>query len=163
DLDPNDVSQRYLGRGRLKESLKAPEGQRQPRYRLQLWLEATDTDIETGPHRGLSKERFNFLIVPEEEPSKEGAKEEENPHMQLQQAVDQLRQGETKLTQMKLDLAVSGGVKKDQFGNMALRSEEVEQILEKALTTVGEVHNDYKRILQELKLNRIQTVNYINN
>jgi hypothetical protein len=161
DLDPNDVVQRFPGRGRLKESLKAPEGQRQPRYRLQLWLEATDTDIETGPHRGLSKERFTFLIVPEEELIKEVAKEEENHHLKLEEAVRRLREGETKLTQMKLDLA--GSPKKDQFGNMALRAEEVEQILEKGLTTVTEVHADYKRILQELKLNRIQTVNYINN
>src|SRR5262249_8804234 len=67
DLDPAEALAQYPDRARLRESLKAPEGKRQPRYRLQLWLEATDTDIVTGPHRGLSKERFNFVIVPEEE------------------------------------------------------------------------------------------------
>jgi hypothetical protein len=65
---------------------------------------------------------------------------------------------------MKLDLAAQGGVKqKDVFGNMSLRAEEVEQTLEKTLTTVTEVHADYQRILQELILNRIQTINYIKN
>ena len=154
---------RFPGRGRLPVSLKEPEGKRQPRYRLQLWLEATDTDILTGPHRGQSKERFNFVIVPEEELLSEIAKEEENHHVKLEEAVRRLREDEGKLTQMKLDLAVQGGVKKDQFGPMSLRTEEVEQILEKTSTTVNEVFNDYKRILEELKLNRIQTLNYVKN
>jgi hypothetical protein len=168
DLDPSDLTQRHRGRGRLLDkdsrpiALKAPEGQRQPRYRLQLWLEATDTDVETGPHRGLSKERFTFIIVPEEELLTEVAKEEENHHVKLEQAVSRLREGESKLTQMKLDLA-STSVKKDQFGNMSIRAEELEQLLDKTQTTVKEVHDDYKRILEELKLNRIQTVNYIKN
>jgi len=163
DLDPAEDLAQYPDRARLRESLKAPEGKRQPRYRLQLWLEATDTDIVTGPHRGQSKERFNFVIVPEEELLAEIAKEEENHHVKLEEAVGRLRQGQGKLTQMKLDLAEKGGVKKDQFGNMALRSEEVEQLLEKTSTTVNEVYNDYKRILEELKLNRIRTVNYVKN
>jgi hypothetical protein len=170
DLDPDTGMQLFPGRARLQDkdgramSLKAPQGQRQTRYRLQLWIEATDTDIETGPHRGSSKERFTFLIVPEEELIKEVAKEEENHHVKLEEAVRRLRDAEAKLTQMKLDLAVVGGVKKEQFGNMSLRAEDVEQILDqKGLTTVTEVYNDYKRILQELKLNRIQTINYITN
>jgi hypothetical protein len=164
DLDPNLAAQRYPGRAKLPTSLKASEGQRQPRYRLQLWMEATDTDIVTGPHRGQSKERFNFIIVPEEELLGEVAKEEENHHVKLDQAVSRLREGESKLTTMKLDLATEGGVKqKDVFGNMSLRTEEIEQTLEKTLTTVTEVHADYQRILQELILNRIQTINYIKN
>jgi hypothetical protein len=167
DLVPADnplgEAVRYPGRGRLSQSLKADEGQRQPRYRLQLSLEATDTDILTGPHRGQSKERFNFFIVPEEELIGEIAKEEENHHVKLEEAVRRLREAEGKLTQMKLDLAVERGVKKEQFGNMSLRSEEIEQVLEKTQTTVNEVHADYKRILEELYLNRIQTVNYVKN
>jgi hypothetical protein len=164
DLDPNLAAQRYPGRAKLPTSLKAGEGQRQPRYRLQLWMEATDTDIITGPHHGQSKERFNFIIVSEEELLGEVAKEEENHHVKLDEAVNRMRQGEAKLTTMKLDLAVKDGIKqKDVFGNMSLRTEEVEQTLEKTLTTVTEVHADYQRILQELILNRIQTINYIKN
>src|SRR5262249_13383621 len=78
-------------------------------------------------------------------------------------AVARLREAETKLTQMKLDLAVQGGVKKDQFGNMSLRAEEVELALEQTLTTVNAIYADYKRILEELKLNRVQTLNYVKN
>lgn len=163
DLDPNLAAERYPGRGRLPRSLKAGETQRQPRYRLQLWMEATDTDVLTGPHRGQSKERFTFIIVPEEELLSEIAKEEENHHVKLEEAVRRLREGETKLTQMKLDLAVEKGVKKDQFGNMSLRSEEIELVLENTLTTVNVVYADYKRILEELKLNRVQTLNYVKN
>jgi hypothetical protein len=163
DLDPNLAAQRYPGRAKLPKSLKAGEGQRQPRYRMQLWLEATDTDILTGPHRGLSKERFTFLIVPEEELLSEIAKEEETHHVKLDEAVRRLREGDNKLTQMKLDLAVVGGLKKDQFGPMSLRCDEIEQTLEKTLTTVSEVYADYQRILRELHLNRIQTVNYVQN
>jgi hypothetical protein len=164
DLDPTEDQKQFPDRARLPRSLKAEEGKRQPRYRLQLWLEATDTDILTGPHRGQSKEHFNFVIVPEEELLTEIAKEEENHHVKLEEAVRRLREGEGRLTQMKLDLAEKGGVKKDQFGPMSLRTEEVEQtILEKTSTTVNEVYNDYKRILEELKLNRIKTVNYVKN
>jgi hypothetical protein len=163
DLYPTLSGERYPLRGKLPHNLKAPEGQRQPRYRLQLWLEATDTDIVNGPHRGQSAERFNFIVVSEEELLSEIAKEEESHHVKLEQAVARLRESEAKLTQMKLDMAVKEGLKKDQFGPMSLRTEEIEQTLEKTQTAVTEVFNDYERILKELRANRVQTVNYVKN
>ena len=39
------------------------ENAQQPRYRLRLWVEASDNNVETGPRVGESKERFTLLVV----------------------------------------------------------------------------------------------------
>src|SRR5262249_12070343 len=38
------------------------ERQTQPRYRMRLWVVATDNNVETGPGISPSKEKFTFLI-----------------------------------------------------------------------------------------------------
>ena len=72
-------------------SSKAGTGKNQPRYRLKLWVTAADNNIETGPAVASSKERFNLVIVSENELLAEIAKEEESLHLKLEQAVDKLR------------------------------------------------------------------------
>ena len=55
----------------------------QPRYRMRLWVTATDSNVETGPHTGKSKDQFNILIVSENELLSEIAKEEEGLYVKL--------------------------------------------------------------------------------
>src|SRR5262249_54838879 len=35
----------------------------QPQYRMRLWMEALDNNVETGPGIGRSKERFTLLLI----------------------------------------------------------------------------------------------------
>jgi hypothetical protein len=150
------------------KGLKADRDEVQPRYRLQLWMEAVDTDIETGKevlktakgveyrgNRGVSKERLTFIVVPENELLSEIAKEEDNLYIKLGEQVGKLKDGLSKLDRLKEDLTARD-VKPEQFLGMQARTDELSQTLERGELTVGEVYTDYQRILRELVVNRVE-------
>jgi hypothetical protein len=155
EKDPIKEPEAFFDVERL--GLKADETREiQPRYRVQLWVEAVDNDIETGPHRGPGKERLNILVVSENEVLSEIAKEEENLYMKLADRVKSLQDGMAKLDRLKEDLTTTG-LKVEQISGMTVRTDELSLLLEKSELAVGEVLSDYKRILQELITNRVQT------
>lgn len=127
----------------------------QPRYRMQLWVEAVDNDIETGPHRGLSKEKLSFLVVSENELLSEIAKEEENLYTKLVERVNSLGEAMAKLDRVKEDLTAAT-LQPGQFESLDARANDVFQTTERAEGIITEVHTDYRRILQELLVNRVQ-------
>ncbi len=129
------------------------ERQEQPHYRMRLWVIATDTNIETGPGIGQSKERFNFLIISENELLTEIAKEEEGLHVKLDDTVNRLKDSRVKLEQVAKDLPE---LKPDEFSPMARRAEEVMETLLRGWDVCREIHHDYRRILKELQFNRVQ-------
>jgi hypothetical protein len=135
----------------------AGEKEVQTRYRMQVWVEATDNDILTGPHRSLSKEKFTFQVVSVRELLSEIAKEEENLHVKLDDMVNRLKESRSKLDQVIGDLG-SPALKADQFAYMSVRAEEIEQVREKSETATQEVWTDYQRIIKEMELNRVQRV-----
>jgi hypothetical protein len=159
------------------DQVKNPEGKRlkvedrdeiQPRYRMQMWMEALDTDIETGheslrnekgidyrANRGISKERLTFVVVPENELLSEIAKEEDTLYIKLGEQVRKLQEGLDKLDRMKTDLNVTG-LKAEQFLGMQARSDELAQTMERGEATSLEVLTDYQRILRELVVNRVE-------
>jgi hypothetical protein len=150
------------------KALKAGTGDVQPRYRMQLWMDAVDTDIETGKetlktdkgveyrgNRGVSKERLTFVVVPENELLQEIAKEEDNLYIKLGEQVQKLQDALSKLDTMKRDLTVQD-FKAEQFLGMQVRADELAQTLERAEAAAFEVHGDYQRILRELVVNRVE-------
>ncbi|HEX5269538.1 MAG TPA: MFS transporter, partial [Gemmataceae bacterium] len=159
------------------DQVKNPEGGRlkvedrdatQPRYKLQLWMEAVDTDVETGAdtlttprgvqykaNRGRSTNTISFLVIPESDLLAEIAKEEDTLYIKLGEQIKRLKDGLDKLDDMKRDLTVEG-LKEPQFVAMQARSDELKQTLEKGELTVGEVSADYQRILKELITNRVE-------
>jgi len=149
--------------------LKADRDEMQPRYRVQVWMEAVDTDIETGKdvlrtargveyrgNRGLSKEKITFIVVPENELLSEIAKEEDALYVKLAEQVNRLQDGLAKLDRMKEDLTVKE-LKEAQFVGMTARTDELAQSLDKSESIVTEVTTDYQRILRELVANRVET------
>jgi hypothetical protein len=158
------------------DSVKNAEGQRlkvedrdavQPRYKVQLWMEAVDTDVETGAdtlttprgvqyhgNRGRSTNTIGFLVVPESDLLAEIAKEEDGLYIKLGEQIKRLKDGLDKLDDMKRDLTVEG-LKPENFVAMQARADELKQMLEKGELTVGEVSADYQRILKELVVNRV--------
>src|SRR5205085_134228 len=132
--------------------LKADEGAAQPRYRVQLWVEATDTDLDGDksgrPHTSPSKEKFTFIVVSETELLAEIAKEEEQLHVKLEDTLNRLLETEAKLIQVNVDLSAPN-VKKDNLGPMSARCDEMEQMLDRSQTVTKEVLADYQRILRE--------------
>jgi hypothetical protein len=134
----------------------------QPRYRMQLWVEALDVDVESEqekdgtprPHLTPTKEKFPFIIVSEVELLAEIAVEEEKLHVKLEETLNLLIETEKKLERVNQDLS-GARVQERDLGAMGARTEEIDQVLEKSLTVTSEVLTDYQRILKELKINRV--------
>jgi hypothetical protein len=126
----------------------------QPHYLLRLWLVATDNNIETGPRQGQSREKFTFLVVSEYELLAEIAKEEEGLRVKLEEAVARLKDGRLKLDRVRQELPM---LKPEEFSSQATQMGRVEEALMKSWDAAREVHSEYKRILKELKANRVQS------
>jgi len=134
----------------------------QPRYKMQLWLEAVDTDLDSEaerdgtprPHVSPSKDKFTFLIVSEPELLTEIAKEEEELRVKLEEMFNLLLESEAKLIRETVDLA-SAATKPENLGPMSARLEGLDQVLDKQQQKTKEVFTDYKRILEELRINRV--------
>jgi hypothetical protein len=125
----------------------------QPHYRLELWVTATDNNIETGPRTGQGKERFVLLVVSENELLAEIAKEEESLHVKLEEAVTRLKDSRIKVDKIAEELP---GLKANEFSPLARRAEEMDDAVVRSWDACREVLTDYKRILKELKVNRVQ-------
>src|SRR5262249_53290051 len=127
----------------------------QPRYRMRLWVTATDNNIESGPRSATSKEQFTFIIVSETELLAEIAKEEEGLHHKLEETVTKLKDGKVKLKQIARDLAASD-LKPESYSPLAIRAQEIEETIGKGGDVSREILSDYERILKELDVNRVQ-------
>jgi hypothetical protein len=144
---------------KLPRSLRVGQNEIQPRYKMQLWMSAIDTDIETDPgathgKEGVSREKFTFLIVSEDELLSEIGKEEEGLHLKLDDVVKRLSESKGKLDQ--INQALAGTPKAEEYNPLAVRGEEIDMTREKSFGMATEVHADYRRILRELITNRVQ-------
>ena len=130
------------------------DSQMQPRYKLRLEIVAVDGNVETGPGAGASKEKFTIMLVSENELLGEIAKEEESLHVKLEDAVNKLKEGRTKLEQVLQELPTLKG---DEFSPMTRRAEELQESVVRTWDITQEVFKDYRRILKELNVNRVQS------
>ncbi len=134
----------------------------QPRYKMQLWVEAVDTDVDSEPlrdgkpqpHVSPSKEKFQLLVVSETELLSEIAVEEETLRKKLDEVFVAIAESEAKLIRENFDL-LSAGIKPENLGPMAGRLETMDQLLDKQLVKSREVATDYGRILKELQYNQV--------
>ncbi len=136
------------------ESLKT-----QKRYRVQLWLEGVNTDVDgettSDPKVSPSKDKFTFMVVSEGELLAEIGKEEEGLYTRLGEVMSRLQENQAKLTQLVNEDLASGGLKPENFGPMSVRTEDVDQVLDKTQVICKEALTDYQRILQEYRVNQI--------
>lgn len=126
----------------------------QPRYRLRLWLVATDTNIETGPRASESKDRFSLIVVSETELLAEIAKEEEGLHLKLEQTLAKVKAARTKLQQVLNELA-DPKFEEKTFSPLATRVLEIADVVSAGSISAREVHTDYRRIVREEEVNRV--------
>jgi hypothetical protein len=132
---------------------KAPDEKIQPRYRLRLWLSATDNNVETGPGVSESKDKFVFLIVSENELIVEINKEEESLHVKLEDTVNKLKDAQAKLELIQTELPT---LKPNEFSPLARRTEELLEVLGRSQDVTREVYMDYGKILRELQVNVVR-------
>lgn len=133
----------------------------QPHYRVRIWVQAADSNIETGPHTGQSKEKFTLLVVSENELLAEIAKEEEGLHVKLEEAVTRLKDARLKMEKILQEMPEA---KPEEFRALSQRTEEIGETLVKSGDSTREVLSDYRRILNELKCNRVSSgmINKVN-
>ncbi len=160
ELDPLDSD---LPLWKTNPNLKMTDPSRpQPRYQMQLWLETVDNDLDSEkapngqpqPHLKTSEERYTFFLVSENELLTEIAKEEEQLYAKLDERYQGLLDMQNKLTQINLDLTNSA-LKVNELGAMSARTDQIQEMLEKAQNTAREVYTDYARILREMKANQV--------
>jgi hypothetical protein len=145
-----------------KTNLKSPEGVTQGRYRMRLWVEAVDTDVDSErnkdgspkPHVAPSKEKFTFVVVSETELLAEIGRDEEKLFDELQKVVNDLVESEARLIQTTLDLN-SASLKEQDLGPMSVRAEQTDRVLEKGQVESKAVAVRYAELLKELKVNRV--------
>jgi len=159
ELDPVESD---LPLWKIHPDLKMTDPSRpQPRYQMQLWLEAVDNDLDSDktkdgrpqPHIK-ETEKYTFFLVSENELLTEIGKEEEQLYGKLDERYQALLDMQNKLAQVNLDLS-SSALKEDQLGAMSARTDQVVEVLEKAQNTAREVYTDYARILREMKANQV--------
>jgi hypothetical protein len=134
----------------------------QPRYQMQLWLEAIDTDLDSDktkdgkpqPHLKVSEEKFTFFLVSENELLAEIAKEEEKQYGDLDTMYQQLLETQAKLGQTYLDLSGSN-IKAENLGASSARADQVNEVLEKGQIATRAAYDVYARILREMKTNQV--------
>jgi hypothetical protein len=146
---------RYNGEPLLEpNSLKT-----QRRYRMQLWLEGVNTDVDTDPNGqpkvSPSKDRFPFIVVSEGELLAEINKEEEGIYTHLEEVMNRLVESDSKLNQL-LDggLAVVN-LQAADFDPMVQRTIDVDEVLDKNHVVCKEALTDYQRIYQEYQINQV--------
>ncbi len=127
----------------------------QPRYQMELQLEAVDNDLDGAqPHVKVSEEKFTFIVVSENELLVEVAKEEEKLYGDLDGALNKILESEAKLIQVNLDLS-GERLKAEDLGPMSVRCDQVAEVLEKSQLAVRDVYTSYSKILRELKTNQV--------
>ncbi|HTU94183.1 MAG TPA: hypothetical protein VMF69_29155, partial [Gemmataceae bacterium] len=160
ELDPLESD---LPLWKTNPNLKMTDPSRpQPRYQMQLWLESVDNDLDSEktedgrprPHLKVSEERYTFFLVSENELLTEIAKEEEQLYGKLDERYQGMLDMQNKLAQINLDLS-SSALKTNELGAMSARTDQIQEMLEKAQNTAREVYTDYARILREMKANQI--------
>jgi hypothetical protein len=127
----------------------------QPEYVMHLWVEATDNDIENGPHKSQVKERLPFHIVSEEKLVLEIGKEEEQLYIKTKDVHDSVVSGQAKLSKVQAGLTDPKPTY-ELFLGMSSEIEKLEQLLDKSQTPINEVRTDYERIIKEMEANRVQ-------
>lgn len=127
----------------------------QPRYRLRLWLAATDNNVETGPGVAESKERYAFQVVSEFELLSKVGEEEAGFHQKLNQMIEKLLDAKLKLRQLNKDLDDPNFNAAKDFKAQVLRTQEIIEALNGSSIVATEVLGEYNRILKELDLNRV--------
>src|SRR5207247_527434 len=94
-----DDASAALDLGKLPRLLRGTDpNEPPPRYRLRVWLEATD-NAAAGPHTGRS-EPFTFVVLSEFELLSEIANEEESLQLNLEDRLRRLREAQLRLRQL---------------------------------------------------------------
>ena len=150
-------------RNNKKERLLAKSGEPQFRYRVTLWVEATDNDLDSskavdgvdGPKTAASKNRYTFTVVSEEELNGLIGQDEAQYSDSLSSALDRLQEARDKLSVLIVDL--NSAKMKEDLEPLSVRTESLEGLVDTASGTSRDVRMKYEALFNELKGNDFQS------
>ena len=145
----------YFDVAEVLKDLVVPPTEIQPRYRIDLNVRATDTNVEneTGPKTSANIEPIRLMVISEADLLVEISKEEEGLILRVDEALRRLREGQRKLSEMSASFE---SVPANEVINLAVRGVDISQDVAKGREVTGSVLVDYRRILRECEVNRMQ-------
>lgn len=137
------------------KDLVVPATEIQPRYRIDLNVQATDTNVENdkGPKTGTNVEPIRLMIISEADLLVEISKEEEGLIVRMDEALRRLREAQRKISEMAGTYTT---VPDNEIVNLAVRGIDIGQDVAKGRDVTSGVLVDYRRILTECEVNRMQ-------
>jgi hypothetical protein len=142
-----------LDLNKLPQLFREAGDQPPSRYRLRVRLEATDNDNTNGPHTGRS-EPVTFVVVPELELLSEVGKEEELLQLNFEDRVaDRLRRARLDLQKLNDRLATATA---DRLPDLYHLADDAATAVTRASERAEDVRTDFRRILRELRANRVR-------
>ncbi|HTK78303.1 MAG TPA: hypothetical protein VL371_23785 [Gemmataceae bacterium] len=149
-----DDASSALDLGKLSQLFREPGANPElSHYRLRVCLEATSNDRDNDPRTGRS-EPVTFVVISELELLSEIGKEEELLQHSLEdRAADRLRRARFDFRKLNDRLA---SATPEQFPGLDRRAEEVAEAVGRASESVQDVHADFRRIVRELRANRVR-------
>lgn len=128
-------------------------GEVQPRYRVELNVVATDTNVETGPKTGRNVEIVRLLVISEQDLLAEISKDEETQITRLDELIKKLEESRSKLNQVA-ERMLNPSPAPDIIVSAAVRALDVLQDVGKARDATNAVVTEYTRIRREAEVNR---------
>ncbi|MGL6075758.1 MAG: hypothetical protein ACRC8S_16500 [Fimbriiglobus sp.] len=125
----------------------------QPRFRMELNITATDTNILSGPKVGRNLEPIRLLIISEADLLAEITKDEEGIMQKFDEAIRRLREAQVKLIQQTERLQ-SASLPNEILLAARVRAEDISQDIAKARDLEQFVVNEYGRLRREVETNR---------
>src|SRR5262249_49179988 len=146
------------------DRLNNPRDVFQTRYLVELWVLATDNNVENKeggefkPVVSESKQRFTFMVVGDNELLAEIFREEEDLRIDLEKTYAKLQAARTRLeTQVLTDLSPeSRSLPNDVRGNKATRADEVKKIIHMNGRDIGNIRAAFERMLLESRYNKLE-------
>lgn len=149
DLDTFNLQQAMPG------LLENDPSKNQPRYKIEVNMLATDTNVESGPKTGQNLEPVRLLVISEAELLAEMSKDEEALATKLDEVLKRLRTAQANLDQVTQ--RVSGPTpNKETIQSAAVRALDIAQDLAKARDQSNSILTDYRRLERETRFNQLR-------
>ena len=128
-------------------------GDLQPRYRVDLNVVATDTNVETGPKSSRNVEPIRLLIIPEQDLLAEMSKEEDQLLTRLEDVLKKAEEAKRKMQESRSRMAAPSPPA-DLFESVKVRVLDLTQDLGKSKDLLTTALTDYKRLEREARVNQ---------
>lgn len=128
-------------------------GDLQPRYRVDLNVVATDTNVETGPKSSRNVEPIRLLVIPEQDLLAEMSKEEDQLLTRLEDVLKKAEEAKRKMLESRSRMGAPSPPP-DLFESVKVRILDLSQDLGKSKDILTTALTDYKRLEREAKVNQ---------